>query len=77
MKYRLQELFLAVLFALVGVFFVVLGLGFLKISLELQNQPLMVTSGLIFFCVGTLLYFRTISVRSQKTFPFAPGYSTS
>jgi hypothetical protein len=60
MKYRLQELFLAILFALVGVLLVVLGLGFLKNSLALQNRPLMVTSGLIFFCAGMLLYFRTI-----------------
>jgi hypothetical protein len=58
MKYRLQDIFLAILFALIGVALVLLGLGIIKTSLFLQNQVPMVASGLMFFFAGTLVFLR-------------------
>jgi len=72
MKYRLKDSLLAILFALIGVALVVLGLGIIKNNLFLQNQVPMVASGIMFFCVGTLVFFRATIGPAAENLPIYP-----
>jgi hypothetical protein len=72
MKYRLKDTLLAILFALIGIALVLLGLGIIKTSLFLQNQVPMVASGIMFFCAGTLVFFRATIGPVAENLPIYP-----
>ena len=72
MKYGLQDIILAILFAVIGTALVVSGLGYVKTSLSLENQPLMVTCGLMFFFAGALVFYRSISGLAARRLPTKP-----
>ncbi len=72
MKHSFQNILLAIVFALMGVTMVFLGLGIVKTSMAVHNQPVMVISGLMFFSAGTLAFFRSTSVPGAEALPSTP-----
>jgi hypothetical protein len=68
-KFNLNNIFLSVIFALIGAALVFSGLGFIKTSLSLENQPLMIVAGLMFFFAGSLVFYRSTSGPTANSLP--------